>query len=177
MGFLETWKFFSSVQQLFMTCEKGILYNLSTYSWIESKVRKLKIRLKKENMVRDTIKDLRHFLTRTNFYPNVYLHLFILVCYFFHSSTGFKDYHTCLDVKNDLGSKAVDGEYILYLSWLKNVGVNIYCHSKCSLSCRFSLKRNRKIVHIIIRRQKHKSEKIIRTEPNTTQLLLNSNHI
>lgn len=58
------------------------------------------------------------------------LQLLILLTIILHTVHGFKDYHSCLDVKKDLGSQAVDGEYIIYLSSLNNVGISVYCHGK-----------------------------------------------
>ncbi|XP_060598946.1 uncharacterized protein LOC132752620 [Ruditapes philippinarum] len=66
---------------------------------------------------------------RSEITVHLYLYIFILISYYIHEAHGFKDYHTCLDVKKDLGSKAVDGEYIIFLPWLKYVGITVYCHN------------------------------------------------
>ncbi|KAL4228623.1 hypothetical protein ACF0H5_011671 [Mactra antiquata] len=52
----------------------------------------------------------------------------LCLCLSLHLVTGFKDYHSCDDVKKDLGSSAKDGEYVIYLSSMNNVGISVYCY-------------------------------------------------
>ena len=37
-------------------------------------------------------------------------------------------YKSCMDVLNDKGQNATDGEYVLFLE--NKVGISIYCHGK-----------------------------------------------
>ena len=53
--------------------------------------------------------------------------LWILLCVI-QNGQCFVVYKTCLDVFNDLGQNATDGEYILFQE--NGVGVEIYCHGK-----------------------------------------------
>ncbi|XP_052803725.1 uncharacterized protein LOC128233895 isoform X2 [Mya arenaria] len=43
-------------------------------------------------------------------------------------TSGLKEYRSCLDVKNDLGSQALDGEYVVFLPWKRNVAITVYCY-------------------------------------------------
>ncbi|KAH3883010.1 hypothetical protein DPMN_006958 [Dreissena polymorpha] len=42
---------------------------------------------------------------------------------------AFKEYHSCQNVKDDIGSSAVDGEYVVFLPWKKTVGIPVYCYT------------------------------------------------
>ncbi|XP_052262670.1 A disintegrin and metalloproteinase with thrombospondin motifs 20-like [Dreissena polymorpha] len=42
---------------------------------------------------------------------------------------AFKEYHSCQNVKDDIGSSAVDGEYVVFLPWKKTVGIPVYCYN------------------------------------------------
>ncbi|KAH3704407.1 hypothetical protein DPMN_079463, partial [Dreissena polymorpha] len=42
---------------------------------------------------------------------------------------AFKEYHSCQNVKDDIGSSAVDGEYVVFLPWKQTVGISVYCYN------------------------------------------------
>ncbi|WAR04480.1 MEG11-like protein [Mya arenaria] len=48
-------------------------------------------------------------------------------------TSGLKEYRSCLDVKNDLGSQALDGEYVVFLPWKRNVAITVYCYGSDQL--------------------------------------------